>query len=743
MPAAAVRSRPAWTIRARLVLLVLSVWLPAALALALLARATFLREEAAARGHMQDAAENLNAVVEAELDKVIMLARGLSASTSLKDSDFDRFRDVAYSAGGGGSQQIFVVDRERQFVNTLLEQPRIVQRQPQAPFVSSGAPVVRFIPRGPVLGQPVLVVYAPEAQVQPARYNVGVTLHLAVLQGVLANYRGVGIDGMIASVVDDQARVIARSRDPERWIGVTASGEMLQRLQRGNAGFGQSVTLDGVASLSYLSRPNRHGWRIVTALPMASVQAPARRLALQASVASALLLLLGLALAAYAARRISRPLSVLEAAAAALGRNEVPAHASTGVSEADAVAAAMRDAGERLEASGRVLRERVDEAVQHARQAQQRLLEGQKHEAIGRLTGGIAHDFNNLLQTISMGLHVVERAVPAGAHSRAVAAALNACSKGADLVRQMLAFGRAQPLQAQPVALRDFLLRHEELTRRAVGERIRLRADVQSGVEAVHADPTQLELALLNLIFNARDAMGEGGEIALRARPARPDECRDLAPRDFVAVEVQDDGPGIAPDLQARVFEPYFTTKPVGAGSGLGLAQVLAFARGSGGEVRLSSAPGQGTCVTMLLPACGLGGEDAPAPGPAADPAPLRVLMVEDDVLVATVVEPALQAEGHSVTLCATADEALVLLEAGASFDVVFTDVVMPGSMDGLGLAAWCARHRPTLPVVLATGYTAQPVDATCTVLRKPYTMRQLLAVLHAAERPLEALPAP
>jgi len=169
---------------------------------------------------------------------------------------------------------------------------------------------------------------------------------------------------------------------------------------------------------------------------------------------------------------------------------------------------------------------------------------------------------------------------------------------------------------------------------------------------------------------------------------------------------------------------------------------VLAFARGSGGEVRLSSAPGQGTCVTMLLPACAVRLEDAPAPRQPGDVAPLHVLMVEDDVLVATVVEPALQAEGHRVTLCATADEALVMLQADASFDVVFTDVVMPGSMDGLGLAAWCARHCPTLPVVVATGYTAQPVETTRTVLRKPYTMGQLLAVLHAAERPQEAVPA-
>ncbi|MBC5785426.1 response regulator [Ramlibacter sp. USB13] len=730
----AVFSRPnAWSIQARLVLLVLSVWLPAMLALALLAHATYLREEGAARGRMQAAAENLNATVEAELDKAVVLARALSASDALHAGDLVRFHGEAGRAVGDKGNWVFLVDREQQLVNTLLPGPRALPRPDPRVFLVDGAPVVRFIATAPVVEKPVLGVFAPEAR-RPARYNVGVAVDPAVLQRVLAQHRGVGVDGMIASAVDDQFQVIARSRDPARWVGVAATGQIRERLRSAKGGFGQSVTLDGVASLSYVSLPNRYGWTIVTALPMSALEAPAWRLTVQASLASAVLLLFGLGLAFYAARRIARPFAVLRASADALGRNEVPARTGTGVREADAVAFAMHDAGQRLEASGRVLQEKVEEAVREARQAELRLHEAQKHEAIGRLTGGIAHDFNNLLQTISMGLHVVERSTPAGVHTRAVTAALNACSKGAALVRQMLAFGRRQPLQPRAVPLRDFLLRHEELTRRAVGERIRLSADVHPDVRAVHADPTQMELALLNLVFNARDAMPQGGEITLRARPAAPGDLRELAPGAYVCLEVRDDGPGIPPELQAKVFDPYFTTKPVGAGSGLGLPQVLAFARGSGGDVHLASAPGGGTTVTLVLPASGdVDADEGPLADDGAPAAPLHVLMVEDDVLVASVVEPALQAEGHRVTLCATGDEALAWLQGGGACDVVFSDVVMPGAASGLDLAAWCERHRPELPVVVATGYTAQEVDGARTVLRKPYTMRQLREALRAA----------
>lgn len=725
-----------WSLRARLLLLVLSVWLPAVVAFALLARTTYQREEAMARQAMRDKAESLNASVEAELDKRAVLARTLAASLALRENDIARFHQEASSAPAEGGSAVFLVDRHKLLANSRTAAPDVLVRTTGAPFVEAGPPRVFFASRGTLRQQPVLALFTPETGVQPPRYNVGVSLEPAVIQRLLAHHPAVVPGEGSVSVVDRDHLVVARSRDPERWLGVEATGVVKQRLVRAQAGFGSSVTLDKVASLSYVSQPNRYGWTVVAAMPLAALQRTAQQLTWQASVASGVLLLIGLALAGVAARGIARPLGRLQESARALGCNEVPPRAATGLDEVDAVGAAMHDAGVRLKASGRELQHRVREAVQSAEQAQVRLMEAQKHEAIGRLTGGIAHDFNNLLQTITMGLHVVERSAPAGRHDRALAGAISACTRAADLVRQMLTFGRSQPLQPQAVALRDFLLKNQELTAKAVGERIRLAAQVDPRVRAVRADPTQLELALLNLIFNARDAMPQGGRIEVRARPASAEEAAGLEGGPFLCLQVQDDGPGIPRELQAKVFEPYFTTKPVGMGSGLGLAQVLAFARQSGGDVRLASGAGEGTCVSLLLPACEEAAQEADAEGAAAPVRPLRILMAEDDVLVASVVVPALEAEGHSVTLCATADEALAFLQDGWTFDLLFTDVVMPGEMSGLDLAAWCRAQRPDFPVVVTTGYTAERIDPAHAVLRKPYGMRDLLATLQSSARP-------
>ncbi|QJW83380.1 response regulator [Ramlibacter terrae] len=233
-------------------------------------------------------------------------------------------------------------------------------------------------------------------------------------------------------------------------------------------------------------------------------------------------------------------------------------------------------------------------------------------------------------------------------------------------------------------------------------------------------------------MFNARDAMPDGGTVTVRASRAPDTDGTDRAP--LVRIDVQDTGHGMDAETLARVFEPYFTTKPIGAGSGLGLPQVQAFARQSGGDVRIASTPGEGTCVTLLLPLAVDGvvvQQQLPASRERQPRRPLRVLMVEDDVLVASVVPAALTHEGHQVTLCRTADEARALLEAReCAMDVLFTDIVMPGAMTGLDLVEWCAVHCPQLPALVATGYSARPPAGVSRVLRKPYAMEDLLDAL-------------
>ena len=721
------------SIRTRLLLLVFAVWLPAVAGFALLARSNYLKEEAAARQNIGQLGQTLNSVVERELDKRAVMATTLSGSSELKHNDLAGFHREARPAARGSDSWVVLVDRGTQYVNSGLPEPTALARASGAPFSTVGVAV--FLNRQPAASKAsALGLFAAQADADPVRYNVGVYFDSEIIQSLIGQYKIP--PGAVATVVDQHQRVIARSRDPAKWFGQEASGEVKRRAVAGQEGFTRSVTLDGVPSLTYLSRPNRYQWNVVLALPLTALAQAARRVTLQAFAASGTLLLIGLALALYAARRISAPVLALKEAAAELGRDGVPPRLSTGVRETDAVSEGLHRAGLRAQESSRVLIERVAEAVRQAEQAQARLLEGQKHEAIGRLTGGLAHDFNNLLQTISMGLQVLERSTPDGPQRTVLQAGLRACSKAADLVRQMLTFGRAQPLQARPIRLGDFVLASRELIGKALGERVRLTTAIEPGLPAVLADPTQLELALLNLIFNARDAMPQGGNVAMTARPATTEEAGTAGTGEFVCIEVSDDGPGMDEATAARAFEPYFTTKPVGTGSGLGLSQVFAFARQSGGEARLATALGQGTRVSLLLPVTREQDAVEARPAPATSGhRTLRILMVEDDVLVSSVVAPALEGVGHQVRLCRTADEAqsVLVAEQPGAYDVLFTDVVMPGSMTGLDLVAWCRSQRPALPVLVTTGYTTQAIDPQVKVLRKPYDLEALYAALAGA----------
>ena len=727
----------ALNIRTRLLLLVFAVWVPAAVGFGLLALSTYEREAASGRERLQELAQSLNSLVERELDKRRLLAETLAASKAVHDLDIERFYQDAGAAAKGVGSWVFLADATSQLTNTLrpLDRSARLPRGWDAPLITAGEPQVLFTTDAPLAKGPALAVFAPEKGTAPARYNVGVAFFPSVVQAVLDG--STTPDGGVASVMDQRQRVMARSRDPAKWVGTQATGSIQARAQARESGFADTVTLDGVPSLTYLTPPNRYGWAVVVASPKAVLAKAARRVTYQAAGASFLLLLIGLLVALAVARRIVGPVRALRSAAMQLGSGGVPLPLATGLPEADEVGTVLHAAGLQAREATRTLEERVAQAVEETHQTQARLFDAQKREAIGRLTGGLAHDFNNLLQTINTGLQVIDRTTGEGPHRRVLQGALRASAKAADLVRQMLTFGRAQPLQPQPVDLDDFVLKNEELTRKAVGDRIRLSASIEPHLPAVFVDPIQLELAFLNLVFNARDAMPGGGNIFITGRTATADETSELAAGTYVAVEILDEGTGMSAETAAMAFEPYFTTKAVGSGSGLGLAQVMAFARESGGDARIDSRLGSGTRVSMFLPASDLDPTAPKGDAARARPSqPLRILMAEDDVLVASVVVPALEEEGHTVQLCGTADEARdVLARDPGRFDVVFSDVVMPGAMTGVDLAAWCREHVPDLRVVIATGYMAQPSDPDVRVLRKPYGIDAVLVALQEAAR--------
>ncbi|HEY0821796.1 MAG TPA: ATP-binding protein [Rhizobacter sp.] len=720
------------SIRTFLLLLVLAVWLPAVAGFALLARSTYLREADEAREGIERYAQSLNLLVEVELDKRLAIATTLSASRALRDEQLARFQDEAMAAVEGTGNWVVVVDRQQQRLNTRAPfQSYSPITRPGAPFVTE-APRVFFAARSLLTHEPVLVAYAPVRGNGTVTYNVGVSFKPEVLQGLMGQAPPFAT---LASVLNDEHLIIARSRDPQKWVGRPAGAEIQRRARAGGGSFGETVTLDGVPSLTYVSAANRHGWNVVLAMPRAALTESARRLAAQALAAAGALLLIGLGLALFLARKVGKPIVALQDSAALLGRDQVPELLSTGVRELDDVSRALTLAGQRSHEATLNLQKEVALAVDQAREAQAALLEGQKRETIGRLTGGLAHDFNNLLQTISTGLHIVDRHTAADVpHRRYLEAAMRATGKAADLVKQMMTFGRAQPLKPQPVKLPNFVLQTQELTRKAVGERVQLTAEIEPSLPAVLVDPAQLELALLNLIFNARDAMPDGGAIRIAARMATPAETATLSGPAYVNLQVSDNGVGMRPETRDRAFDPYFTTKPVGAGTGLGLAQVLAFARQSNGDARIESEPGVGTTVMLLLPVTHQA-EAAATPEAAAQHAgrALRILMVEDDSLVSSVVVPALRDGGHEVTHCASADQGLAVLQSQADFDVLFTDVVMPGTLSGLDLVDWCRTHMPAMATVVATGYNTRQTRADVQELRKPYGLDALLDALQRA----------
>jgi signal transduction histidine kinase/CheY-like chemotaxis protein len=373
------------------------------------------------------------------------------------------------------------------------------------------------------------------------------------------------------------------------------------------------------------------------------------------------------------------------------------------------------------------------------------LRQTQKIEAIGQLTGGIAHDFNNLLMVISGGLDMLDRRADPERRKRLMDGMRQAAQRGSALTRQLLAFSRRQSLAPEPVDLAQRITQMRELLDRSLRGDVHVKQEFAPDLWPVEVDPGELELVILNLAVNSRDAMPEGGNILLQARNA-PDELVLGRRGDFVRLAVIDTGTGIPDEVRNRVFDPFFTTKEIGKGSGLGLAQVYGFAGQSGGTVWIDSECGHGTSVVMLLP------RSAELPSPVKDQMPIdetvnvsagNVLLVDDDEEVATLVAEMLEHLGYEVTSTASAAAALGALANGRGIDIVFSDVMMPGGMNGLELAREIRIRNFEVPVLLTSGY-AEAVKHSAEaegvqILAKPYRLEELAAALKTALVRIEA----
>ncbi len=397
-----------------------------------------------------------------------------------------------------------------------------------------------------------------------------------------------------------------------------------------------------------------------------------------------------------------------------------------------------------LEHINELLAERVAQALAEKEQAEAALIRSQKLEALGRLTGGVAHDFNNLLTVVVGALDMIlKHPDDAAKRARMAEAAMAAARRGEQLTHQLLAFSRRQALRPALSDVNALIRESEPLIRRAVGENVDFACELCEGEAVVRVDPAQFEAALFNLVVNARDATPEGGRIDVRTERCdlAEGEVSDVPAGHHVRISIHDTGAGMSPEVVARVFEPFFTTKPQGKGTGLGLSQVYGFAQQSGGGVSLDSVVGEGTTIAIYLPATA---EALPRPEPTeTSPAenrdgPLKVLLVEDDREVAAIAETMLRHLGHEVTQVASGARALVKLRSGDGYDLLLTDVVMPGGMDGVELARRAVEMHPGLRVVLTSGYAGEAVDRTLVdapwpFLRKPYSQEELVRLLSAA----------
>jgi signal transduction histidine kinase len=457
-------------------------------------------------------------------------------------------------------------------------------------------------------------------------------------------------------------------------------------------------------------------------------------------------LLVGLFASLFAllfARSLVPPLEGLAQRARDLAEGRPVEPLISGIKEVDAVSAALAGAAEalderdqalrsvltRLEEGNASLEQEVQRRTREAEEALALLFQAQKMESLGRLTGGVAHDFNNLLTPIVSCLDLLHRQHDDPRSRRLIDGAMASAERAAALVKHLLAFARRQALDPRPVSPAQLVGSMRDLINGSLGANIAIEIDVPDDLPAALVDPNQLELALLNLLVNARDAMPQGGNLAIVARevPVDEGEVPGLAAGRYVRFRIKDSGGGMDAETLARAHEPFFTTKDIGKGTGLGLSMVHGMAAQSGGAFRLRSKPGAGTTALLWLPAVDDAvAEPAAANGDAPSAAqPATVLLVDDDERVRRAAAEELRELGYSVVEAASGEQALSRAQADASFDILVTDQAMPG-MTGTQLATELRRVKPGLPVLLMTGFSELEPGGDIVVLAKPFRHAEL-----------------
>ena len=416
---------------------------------------------------------------------------------------------------------------------------------------------------------------------------------------------------------------------------------------------------------------------------------------------------------------------------------------------AEAVSTASRGAALQVTVDTmKALVEEKDRLLHEKNAADLQLRQAQKMEAVGQLTGGIAHDLNNILTVITGTIEILAEAVADRPELVAIARMIDeAAERGADLTQRLLAFARKQPLQPREVDVNSLVIEASNLLRPTLGEQVEVQIMLAGDAARALIDPSQLTNAILNLALNARDSMPDGGKLIIETSNVVLDDSYaslniEVTAGPYVLIAVTDSGHGIPADILNNVFEPFFTTKDVGKGSGLGLSMVYGFVKQSNGHIKIYSEDGHGTTVRIYLPqTLGLAqpDNDELASTSILEGGTETILVVEDDDLVRTFVVGQIQSLGYVTLAAVNADEALVLINSAQTVDLLFTDMIMPGSMNGRQLSDAALRRRPSLKVLFTSGYTENTVihygrlDAGVLLLAKPYRKSDLARMIRSA----------
>jgi PAS domain S-box-containing protein len=910
-----VRSRGAIQLSTRsyLVALVVALLIPVLLFAGLLLWRVAESERGGHQRQALEAALRIAEAVDLDLSVAVSALQVLSTSPYIAARDHQAFREQAAKVSGIIGSDIVLKELTGQHqVNTRL--PPNVPLPSSLPdadrqAIATKKPYVSDLFTGVTTGTPMVSIVVPilqdkeVASLLATRIDPSRLAELLKAQSLPPSWT--------AAIVDRAGRIIARSRDHEEYLGTMATDD-LRRHTTGQAGVWTGETVEGTPVLAAYARSPLSDWRAAVGVPVEVIEGPLYRSLEWLMLVGALALVVSILLAGLLARRMAQPMGSLAEAAARLGKGEPVDFRSTGVSEIDEIATALRNAaadlrhrsaerdeaeralrentarlervlntspvgimevnsrgeftylnraaqdilrldhaaliGRRYDSTGwsittlagepfdpkdlpaaRALRgqastnlelavvdaghtqrivlsvnaapvfdhqgrvesglisfveitqrriaeeallkaqaelealneslesqvaertrelveanERLMAEVDQREKVEEQLRQAQKMESVGQLTGGIAHDFNNLLAVIGGNLQLLQRRLERGQTndlSRFIESARDGVNRASMLTNRLLAFARQQPLSPKAIDVNQLVAGMSELLRRSIGENIRIDTVLAEALWRTHADPNQLENAILNLALNARDAMPDGGKLTIETTNRDLDtrhaaDTLGAAPGEYVMIAVSDTGFGIPRHVLDKVFDPFFTTKPTGQGTGLGLSQVYGFIRQSGGHVEILSDPGQGTTVRLYLPRYS-GSEGETRTRRRTREAPERgtetVLVVEDDEAVRRMSVAALSELGYDVIEAGSATAALHQIDTRPEIRLLFTDLIMP-DVNGHKLAAAALSRRPELKILLTTGYAREAVvqhgaaSPGLQLIPKPFTVERLAA---------------